>query len=94
MAKQKTRTIQLSDLDKTYLDQVFKAPAKFATGVALTIFSSGDSTNIRMTFTEKDTAQNKTYPVTAVALSLDDVQLVYNAMTTLLQQMRELGRIK
>lgn len=92
---QKLREIkgEISAGDMAQIEAIYKVKAHLANGVYLTPIMHAKSTVVRVTFSENNFTLNKQIPVTAVSMTIEDIQLVYNAMTELLGQMRALGRI-
>jgi hypothetical protein len=66
-------------------------PSCACTGVIVSPRTLDKSTEVRLTFNEYD--GEKPHARVAVTLAIEDVQLLYNTLTTLLQNMREMGRI-
>ena len=84
----------ISDADRSQIEEVYRIRALAANGAYLTPVMHNKSTVVRMTFVEYNFTLQKNIAVSAVYMSIEDVQNIYNALTELLQQMRQLGRIE
>jgi len=91
LVKKKQNIITKADVDQ--IEAIYKLRPLFASGVYLTPIMQEKSTVIRLTFSEFNFTLQKQVPVTAVLTTLEDLQVIYNAMTQLLQNMREMKRI-
>ncbi len=86
-------TTEISDADKKQMREIYKVRAKSANGVFITPFIQDKSIIVRMTFFEMNFTLQESVPVSAVTMTLEDTVNTYNALTTLLQQMKGMGRI-
>jgi len=85
--------VEISAYDRELMEGIYKIRAQFAQGVYLTPILNDKSTVVRYTFVEKNQTLNKDHATHAVLMTIEDTQSFYNAMTVLLQKMRELGKI-
>lgn len=84
---------QISQIDEKIIRDIYKLKSQYVNGVYITPIMFEKSTMVRLAFTENNFTLKEQVPNIALACTLEDLQIMYNAMTTLLQQMRELGRI-
>lgn len=87
----KANTISKDDVEQ--IMAIYKLRPLFVTGVYLTPLMQDKSTIVRWTFSEFNYTLGQQIPVTAIVTTIEDVQIIYNALTQLLQNMRELQRI-
>jgi len=92
MAKPKELKRTQMDVDK--VRKLYSLKPTFVTGCYLTPLLQPKSTVIRAVFTEYSQDLAADLPSVAIAITVEDLQLIYNAMTTLLQNMRTMGRIE
>jgi hypothetical protein len=83
----------VSIADRDLMRLIYSIRSYAASGVFLTPIMQGNSTTVRVTFTEHNFTVNENIPVTAVTLTLENVQNIYNAIGELLNQMKAMGRI-
>lgn len=84
---------KISVEDVSQIEAIYKLRPLLATGVYLTPILHAKSTNVRLSFAEFNFTLGVNSPVSAIVMSVEDLQNTYNAITELLQQMRTLGRI-
>lgn len=89
----KGKATSVSPEDVEQMSAIYNIRAMYSSGMYITPILQDKCTLVRLTFTEYNAALDKPVPVTAIICSIEDVQNMYNAMTQLLQNMRQMGKI-
>lgn len=82
-----------SNVDAQQLEEIYKIRALFADISYVSVVNRNKSTLIRLTFAER-VSENTHRAVTSVILTPEDLQGLYNIITTTLENLRKLGRIE